>query len=122
MPTINGARLLRDMRALAEFGRWETGVHRPNFSPQDMESRRWLQARMKDAGLDAEIDGIGNVIGRSKAAGPKILTGSHTDTQPYGGWLDGAMGVVYGIEIARTFAENPSCAGLGIDVASWSDE
>lgn len=122
MPTIEGDRLLHDLRALAEFGCWKTGVHRPTFSPQDIESRQWLVSRMADAGLDAEIDGIGNVIGRSPATGPCLLLGSHTDTQPYGGWLDGAMGVVYGIEVARAFASDPACAGLGIDVASWADE
>ena len=122
VPAIDGERLLQDMRALAEFGHWETGVHRPNFSPQDMQSREWLARRMKEAGLESGIDGIGNVIGRSRGSGPRLLIGSHTDTQPYGGWLDGAMGVVYGIEVARAFAADPDCAGLGIDVASWSDE
>lgn len=48
--------------------------------------------------------------------------GSHTDTQPRGGWLDGVMGVIYGLEVARAFREDPGMAGLGIDVASWADE
>ena len=77
---------------------------------------------MSDAGLAAEIDGIGNVIGRSANRGPRLLIGSHTDTQPYAGWLDGAMGVIYGIEVARALAADPMCRELGIDVASWMDE
>ena len=36
-----------------------TGVHRPTYSPEDMESRRWLMARMEECGLEPAIDGIG---------------------------------------------------------------
>jgi N-carbamoyl-L-amino-acid hydrolase len=122
MPKIDAKRLIGDLRKLAEFGRYETGVHRPCLSDIDIASRRWLVERMTEAGLDAHIDGIGNVIGRARTSGPCLLMGSHTDTQPRGGWLDGAMGVVYGIEVARAFRDDPACKGLGIDVASWADE
>jgi beta-ureidopropionase / N-carbamoyl-L-amino-acid hydrolase len=121
MPKIDGARLIGDLKRLAEFGRYQTGVHRPCLSEVDIASRRWLVERMTEAGLDAQIDGIGNVIGRSKST-PCLLMGSHTDTQPRGGWLDGAMGVIYGLEVARAFRDDPACRGLGIDVASWADE
>lgn len=122
MPKINGERLLADLRRIADFGRYETGVHRPHLSPQDVESRHWLAGRMKEAGLDPVIDGIGNVIGRSTRSGPRLLMGSHTDTQPRGGWLDGVMGVIYGLEVARALAEDPETSHLAIDVASWADE
>jgi beta-ureidopropionase / N-carbamoyl-L-amino-acid hydrolase len=122
MPRIDGERLLGDLRRIAEFGRYETGVHRPHLSPQDVESRHWLAARMKEAGLEPVIDGVGNVIGRSPRSGPRLLMGSHTDTQPRGGWLDGVMGVIYGLEVARALAEDPSTAHLAVDVASWADE
>ena len=62
MPKINGERLLGDLRRIADFGRYQTGVHRPHLSPQDVESRHWLAARMKEAGLEPVIDGIGTVI------------------------------------------------------------
>jgi N-carbamoyl-L-amino-acid hydrolase len=119
-PSIDGARLIADLKRIAEFGRYKTGVHRPCLSPQDMQSRHWLAERMKEAGLEPTIDGIGNVIGRSGAAGPKLLLGSHTDTQPQGGWLDGVMGVIYGLEVARALKE--AGAPFGVDVASWADE
>ncbi len=122
MPEIDPARLIGDLRRLAEFGRHGTGVHRLSLSKEDVASRHWLRDRMAEAGLEATIDGVGNVIGRSRAKGPVLLMGSHTDTQPRGGWLDGAMGVIYGLEVARAFAADPACAGLGIDVASWIDE
>jgi N-carbamoyl-L-amino-acid hydrolase len=122
MPRIDGDRLLADLRRIAEFGRYETGVHRPHLSPQDVESRRWLCGRLREAGLDPMIDGVGTVIGRSRGDGPRLLMGSHTDTQPRGGWLDGVMGVVYALEVARAFREDPATAGFGIDVVSWADE
>jgi N-carbamoyl-L-amino-acid hydrolase len=122
LPKIDGARLLADLRTLAQIGAYKTGVHRPTYSPQDMESREWLMQRMRDAGLEPEMDGIGNVIGRSPSNGPKLLLGSHIETQNHAGWLDGAMGVMYGLEVARAFAADPACAGLGIEVAAWADE
>jgi N-carbamoyl-L-amino-acid hydrolase len=122
MPEIDPARLIGDLRRLAEFGRHGTGVHRLSLSEVDVASRHWLVGRMAEAGLDARIDGVGTVFGRSRASGPVLLMGSHTDTQPRGGWLDGAMGVIYALEVARAFAADPACAGLGIDVASWIDE
>ena len=122
MPEIDGDRLLADLQRLRGFGTYETGVHRPTYSPIDMESRRWTVERMTEAGLDATLDGIGNVLGRSRAPGKKLLLGSHTETQPHAGWLDGALGVVYAIEIARAFRDDPSTRELGIDAVSFADE
>jgi len=112
---IDGDRLLGDLTALRKIGEYKTGVHRPTYSPEDVQSRHWLSARMTEAGLEPEIDGIGNVIGRARGAGAKLLLGSHVETQPHAGWLDGALGVIYGLEVARTL-------GGGIDVAAWADE
>jgi beta-ureidopropionase / N-carbamoyl-L-amino-acid hydrolase len=122
MPKIDGQRVVADLKRLAEFGRYKTGVHRPTYSPVDVESRHWLAEKLREAGLHPVIDGIGNVIGRNPSAGRRILVGSHSETQPYGGWLDGSLGVIYGLELARTFAVDPGCAGLGIEVAAWADE
>jgi N-carbamoyl-L-amino-acid hydrolase len=122
VPSINGERLLRDLHELRKFGARGTGVIRRSLTPVDVESRHWLVERMEDAGLDASIDGLGNVFGLSKKPGKALLIGSHTDTQPEGGWLDGTLGVMYGLEIARAFAENDDTRDLAVDVASWIDE
>ena len=122
MPKINGERLLADQRRLAEFGKYKTGVHRPTYSPQDMAARTWLVEQLAAAGLDASIDGIGNVLARPRKPGPRLLIGSHSESQNHAGWLDGALGVVYGLEIARAFHEDPSCADFPIEVAAWADE
>jgi N-carbamoyl-L-amino-acid hydrolase len=122
MPTIDGHRVVADLKRLAEFGRYKTGVHRPTYSPVDVESRLWLADKLREAGLDTVIDGIGNVIGRNPSARRRLLVGSHSETQPYGGWLDGSLGVIYGLELARAFADDPGCAEFGIEVAAWADE
>ena len=122
MVHIDGDRLLQSLRELRSFGAVGTGVVRPMFSDIDMESRQWLVAQMQDAGLDSHIDGVGSVHGRSRNPGPALIIGSHSDTQPEGGWLDGAMGVMYGIEVARTLSDDPSTSHLAVDVASWADE
>jgi beta-ureidopropionase / N-carbamoyl-L-amino-acid hydrolase len=122
MPQIDGERVLADLKRLAEFGRYKTGNHRPTYSPVDIESRHWFAERLREVGLAAAIDGIGNVIGCDTRARRRLLVGSHLETQPHGGWLDGALGVIYGLELARAFAADPGCAGLGIEVAAWADE
>ena len=119
---IDGERLLADLKRLREFGACGTGVVRTSLSPVDLESRRWLCGRLEEAGLDARIDGAGNVVGRSRNAGRAVIIGSHTDTQPTGGWLDGAMGVICGLEVARALSGTPATKDLAVDVASWLDE
>jgi len=114
MATIDTARFLRDLHELRKIGAFKTGVHRPTYSPQDMESRRWLVARLEECGLDATIDGIGNVYGRHRGRGPHLLAGSHIESQNEAGWLDGALGVVAALALAR--------AGLPVDVCAFADE
>lgn len=119
---IDGDRLLCDLRSLRTFGATGTGVVRPTFSDVDMAARAWLRDRMTAAGLDARLDGVGNVVGGSPNPGPALVIGSHSDTQPTGGWLDGALGVVYGLEIARALLEQPGTADLAVDAVAWTDE
>lgn len=114
MQPFDGARFLQDLTALRGIGTYRTGVHRPTYSPQDMQSRHWLAEQMKEAGLEATIDGIGNVLGRHPGPGPHLLVGSHIETQNHAGWLDGALGVVAGLALART--------GLAVDVCAFADE
>ncbi|GGJ02002.1 Zn-dependent hydrolase [Neoroseomonas lacus] len=114
MPRIDTERFLRDLNELRKIGAYKTGVHRPTYSPQDMESRRWLMERLTECGLEASIDGIGNVYGRHKGPGPHLLVGSHIESQNQAGWLDGALGVMTAVALAR--------AGLPVDVCAFADE
>lgn len=114
MPLVDTKAFLADLDHLRTIGAYETGVHRPTFGPEDMESRRWLMARMAAVGLEATLDGIGNVMGRHRGAGPHLLVGSHIETQNHAGWLDGALGVMTALALAR--------AGLPVDVCAYADE
>ena len=122
MARIDPERLLSDLATLRTFGATGNGVVRTSFSEVDMAARQWLRNRMAEVGLDARIDGVGNVIGRSPNPGPALLVGSHSDTQPRGGCLDGAMGVVYGLEIARALLEDEGTRDLAVDAIAWMDE
>src|SRR5882757_6371167 len=101
MPDVDGARVLADLHALRGIGAYKTGVHKPTFSEPHKRSLEWLAGKLPDAGLAATIDGIGNVLGTSAKSGPKLLAGSHLESQNYAGWLDGPLGVVYALDAAR---------------------
>ena len=117
----DGARVLADLNALRAIGAYKTGVHKPTFSEPHIRSLHWLAQRLPEAGLTAEIDGIGNVLGTSTKPGPKLLAGSHLESQNYAGWLDGPLGVVYALEAARIINADPDAGGT-VEVASWCDE
>ncbi|MET9883265.1 M20 family metallo-hydrolase [Streptomyces sp. NPDC006430] len=122
---ISGSRLLADLAELATFGgREDGGVDRLAGSPEDIASRAWLARRIEDAGLEAWTDDVGNVFGRRYLGeGPWLLIGSHTDTVPAGGRLDGAYGVIAALEVLRTLheADHPAAARLEI-VDFWDEE
>ena len=113
MAAPDPARFLSDLhalRAIGGVGDAHKGVIRRAFDANDVRARLWLAERFTEAGLDVRIDPAGNVWG---LRGP-LLMGSHSDTQPEGGWLDGALGVIAALEVARG---NP-----GVSVVSFQDE
>ena len=119
MMAIDPTRFLADLHRLRHFGASGVGkgVVRPAYSEADMAARDWLSEEMADAGLAPRFDAMGNLFGL--AAGPSLLLGSHSDSQPTGGWLDGALGVVAALEIARAARET---GGPAISVVSFQDE
>jgi len=117
----NGTRVLADLNALRAMGAYKTGVHRPTFSDPHIHSLQWLLQKLPEAQLTGEIDGIGNVLGTSAKAGPKLLAGSHLESQNFAGWLDGPLGVIYALEAARVINLDPGIKGA-VEVASWCDE
>src|SRR5258708_18975200 len=118
---VDGARVLADLNALRAIGAYKTGVHKPTFSEPHMRSLQWLAQRLPEAGLVADIDGIGNVLGTSSKPGPKLLAGSHLESQNFAGWLAGPLGVIYALESARLINLDPGieCAG---ESSSWCGE
>ncbi|WP_299650091.1 hydantoinase/carbamoylase family amidase [uncultured Tateyamaria sp.] len=116
---IDPNRFLEDLHRLRAFGASGVGkgVVRPAYSDADMAARDWLASRMAEAGLTPRFDPMGNLFGL--AEGPSLLLGSHSDSQPQGGWLDGALGVVAALEVARASLE---AGGPAISVVSFQDE
>ena len=79
------------------------------FSPLFMQSRQWLREQFESAGLRVSVDAGGNLIGRREGRNPSarpLMTGSHCDTVNSGGRFDGIIGVLAGIEIARSMQEH----------------
>ncbi|MFL4469098.1 hydantoinase/carbamoylase family amidase [Tateyamaria armeniaca] len=116
---LDPERFLSDLHRLRQFGASGVGkgVVRPAYSAPDIAARDWLADRMGDAGLRPCFDAMGNLFGL--ANGPSLLLGSHSDSQPTGGWLDGALGVVAALEVARAAQES---GGPAISVVSFQDE
>ena len=117
--TPQADRFLADLETLRSFGASGVakGVVRPAFSEADIASRQWLAGRMREAGLKAHFDPMGNLFGL--AEGVSLLLGSHSDSQPEGGWLDGSLGVVAALEVARASHE---AGGPPVSVVSFQDE
>lgn len=111
--------LLQELRSISTD---EPGVNRPALSSKDIQARRWLIKQMSNAGLTAGIDAVGNVYASDPLANQTVLVGSHADSVPFGGWLDGPLGIAYGIVAAREWREQNPQSPLGIDVIAFSDE
>jgi N-carbamoyl-L-amino-acid hydrolase len=122
-PRISPERLAESLAELARIGgRPDGGVDRLAGSPADVEARQWLAARMRAAGLEAGLDEVNNVFGHPPGAGPWLLLGSHTDTVPAGGRLDGAYGVMAALEVHQALATAGHPAAARIAVVSFHDE
>ncbi len=121
---ICAERLLDDLDDLATFGgRPDGGVDRVAGSTADLDARAWLGGRIEQAGMYTYTDDIGNVFGRTHAGGgPWLLLGSHTDTVPSGGRLDGAYGVIAALEVLRTLHEQRHPAADSVKIVSFWDE
>ena len=128
MTTVNAARLHAHIASLARFGALPGGgVTRSCWSPPHEEARAWLLGEIRAAGLTGWVDPAGNVFGGLGASGfsaatPVVLTGSHIDTVPEGGILDGALGVLAGLECLHAIREAGAAPRRPLVVAAWSDE
>lgn len=124
MNDINGERLLADLRALAAIGGLpDGGVDRLAWSDHDLAGRRWFAERMGEAGVEARVDAALNVFGHMPGTtGPWLLTGSHLDSVPNGGRLDGAYGAVAALEVLRTLAESGDPLAQEVEIVGFADE
>ncbi|KAA5539079.1 Zn-dependent hydrolase [Roseiconus nitratireducens] len=123
---VNLERIKKDILTLAEIGRQESdrGIYRMAFTDADIEGKRWLLDRIETAGLEAKTDGAVNVSGilAGKSDAPRVLIGSHIDTVPCAGALDGTLGVVVALECLRTLREQGVQPERTLELIAFSDE
>lgn len=120
---LSADRLMADLAALARIGAAAGGgIDRTAYSPAYRQAADWLKDRMTAAGLRVREDAAGNVIGRIGPDGPALVCGSHIDTVPRGGAYDGALGVLAGLECARTLKAEESRLGRAFEVVAFADE
>src|SRR3984893_15463642 len=121
---INGERLLADLRALAAIGGLpDGGVDRLAWSDHDLAGRWWVAESLSQAGIEARVDAALNPVGHVPGTtGPWLLTGSHLDSVPNGGRLDGAYGAVAALEVLRTLAESRGPLAPEGGIVGFADE
>ncbi|MCG8598571.1 MAG: Zn-dependent hydrolase [Verrucomicrobiales bacterium] len=119
-------RIKADILELAKIGFHEQdrGIYRMAFTEEDMEGKRWLLNRIEEAGLEAASDGAANISGilRGREDSPRLYVGSHIDTVPCAGMLDGTLGVVVGLECLRILSESGTEQARTIELIAFSDE
>ena len=123
---VNLERIKRDILELGAIGRNQDdrGIYRMAFTDADMKGKRWLTERIHSAGLDARTDGALNIsaVLAGTTDQPRILLGSHIDTVPCAGALDGTLGVVVGLECLRCLKENGVNPERTLEMIAFSDE
>jgi N-carbamoyl-L-amino-acid hydrolase len=122
---VNPQRLREDIDALAQIGRdQDQGIYRMAFSEGDMAGRNWLRQRIADAGLDFYQDGAANLFARLNWDDDtsSVIAGSHMDTVPSAGHLDGALGVICALEALRVLQESGVELKRPVEAVSFTDE
>lgn len=118
-------RLKENVINLSSIGKEEGGgIYRMAFTRKDYEARRWLVEQLRVNGMDGSLDGALNVVGklRQEAAGPSVIVGSHLDTVPNAGALDGALGVLVGLECLQSINERSIELTFPLELIAFSDE
>lgn len=122
---VSAPRLLSLIEDLARFGaRSDGGVDRQALAAAEFDARRFLVGYAQSLGCDVLHDAAGNLFFRRaglESAAP-VLTGSHIDTQPAGGKLDGAYGVCAGLEVIAAMRDARVRPRRPLEVVVWSNE
>ena len=122
---INGQRLKHTLEEFATFGRTENnGVTRLALSEEDRFARDYFCSRCKELGMTVEIDDMGNIYATLGGLEnkPPIVVGSHLDSVKKGGRFDGVLGVVAGLEVARTLVENKITPRVPFTIVNFTNE
>jgi N-carbamoyl-L-amino-acid hydrolase len=119
---LDPGRTIAELRELRELTEDENGAQRVAWSQTWVQAKEWLSTRLRAIGAQEDVDEAGNqwftLPGES---GRALLIGGHIDSVPNGGWLDGALNVVAGVEVLRRIAEEGR-PPVTVRLVNWADE
>jgi beta-ureidopropionase / N-carbamoyl-L-amino-acid hydrolase len=119
---LRPARTVAELEELRELTGDENGAQRVAWTDTWETARDWLRGKVAETGAAEQIDEAGNqwftLPGASERA---LLIGGHIDSVPNGGWLDGSLNVVAGVEVLRRIAAEGRPA-LTVRLVNWADE
>ncbi|MFZ0217716.1 MAG: Zn-dependent hydrolase [Candidatus Dormiibacterota bacterium] len=119
---LDPERTLSDLRELATLTSDEHGAQRVAWTPRWRRTRAWLTEKAAGLPVEEAIDAAGNQWFTLPGARPQALVlGSHLDSVPNGGWLDGALGVLAGLEVLRRIAAQGT-PPVTVRLVNWADE
>jgi hydantoinase/carbamoylase family amidase len=122
-PAIDAARVIADLRELQSRTANERGAQRLCWSDGWRRARAFLADLLGELGLDHEVDEAGNAwayLPGAHEAG--MALGSHLDSVPDGGWLDGALGVMGALGVLRAWADSGETPPSMLALVDWADE
>ena len=118
----DASRMLADLRALADLTGTERGAQRVAWTDTWAKAREWESGLLAELPVTVEVDEAGNQWATLEGDSPEtLIIGSHIDSVPNGGWLDGCLGVLSALEVLRVIA----VAGkppLTVKLVDWADE
>jgi N-carbamoyl-L-amino-acid hydrolase len=119
---LDPARTVAELKELRELTGDDNGAQRVAWTETWERARGWLREKLDGLPLEEEIDEAGNQWWTLKGASDRaVLIGGHIDSVPNGGWLDGALNVVAGVEVVRRLAEDGQPATT-VRLVNWADE
>jgi beta-ureidopropionase / N-carbamoyl-L-amino-acid hydrolase len=121
---LDSHRVISDLKELRALTSDDLGAQRLAWSPVWLKARAWFQSKLDGLPVEHHYDAAGNswttLRGDSERA---LVLGSHLDSVPNGGWLDGCLGVLAGLEVLRGFSEEyHGRPPVTIRLVDWADE
>jgi hydantoinase/carbamoylase family amidase len=119
---LDPSRTVGELKELRELTGNEDGAQRVAWTETWEQAREWLRGKLAETGSSEEVDAAGNQWFRLRGESERaVLIGGHIDSVPNGGWLDGALNVVAGVEVVRRIAEQGT-PPVTVRLVNWADE
>ena len=124
MSALNPKRTIAELKELRSLTTDENGAQRVAFTKMWIKTREWLREKVKGLPLEIHNDAAGNTWFTLAGASEKcLLIGGHMDSVPNGGWLDGSLNVLAGVEILRRInAQYSGKPPVTVRLVDWADE